>query len=460
MKTQRLARIVWIITALWALFLLLSLRFGWLDSFFFDASHAHVQGIDFFPVERGWLNLLAGRSEFDTFHSSFGPYATWLVYHPALAVVIGPLLMVFKPWTAYAVWSVLSLGLMGLSSFFIMQRGNGSLRRAIVALLFLGFPTMLMLHVGNVQAIIVLSCALLFVALDSMEANGVTRRNEAMLLAGILISLFSKPVVFAMLPLFLLLKETRRTALRSIVIYAVVSLVFLTMPALNPVAMTWNQRWFLATHADVVSQTMNPFTNGFNVTMPMQDNAIHWLAMIGMSDFRLLHIDVYSLPALLDGWLGVRTPDAIYKVPSILVLELSILIFFIRDRKARLEAALSIVMAASLLLFVTYGLVWEYHYTAVFPVAGLLIMRGLRKKLDPAIVGLSVLIWLPSLYIVLNNNVLSNQVLSSLSAQNTLRLERVGPVVLIFILLIIRATLIALRSPGGLGLPKRSTFQP
>jgi hypothetical protein len=454
-QRQRLARTLWIVTALWAVFILLSLHFGWLNAFFFDASRAHVQGIDFFPVERGWLNLFAGRSEFDTFHSGYGPYATWLVYHPALVVFVGPFLMAFKPWTAYAIWSVISMGIMGLSAYFIMQRGTGSVRRALVALLFLGFPTVLMLHVGNVQAVLVLSCALLFAALDSMESNGVTRGNERMLLAGLLISLFSKPIVFAMFPLFLLLKETRRSALRSLGIYVVVSLIFLTMPALNPVAMSWDQRWFLAMHPDVVSQTMNPFTNGFLVTAPMQDNAIHWLAMAGLSDFRLLHIDVYSLPALLDGWLGERTPDAFYKVPSILVLELSVLIVFLRDRKALLEAALYTVMAASLLLFVSYGLVWEYHFTAVFPITGLLIMRGLRSKLDPAIVGLSVLVWLPSLYFVL-----SHRDLASMSVQTALRVERVGPVVLIFGLLLIHATLVALRSPKGLGLAGSFTSQP
>jgi hypothetical protein len=286
MTRQRLARTLWIVVALWAVFILLSLHFGWLDAFFFDASHAHVQGIDFFPVERGWLNLLAGRSEFDTFHSGYGPYATWLVYHPALAVIVGPSLMAFKPWTAYAMWSVISMGLMVLSAFFILQRGTVSrgtddLRRPLVVLLFLGFPTALMLYVGNVQAVLVLSCALLFAALDSMAADGVTRRNERMLLAGLLLSLFSKPIVFAMLPLFLLLQQTRRSALRSLGIYMVVSLIFLAMPALNPVALSWGQRWFLAMHPEIVAQTMNPFTNGFIVTVPMQDNAIHWLAMAG-----------------------------------------------------------------------------------------------------------------------------------------------------------------------------------
>jgi hypothetical protein len=453
--TGRLASFVWAFTALWAAFLLLSLHFGWLDAFFFDASNAHVQGIDFFPVERGWLNLLAGRSIFDTFHSGYGPYATWLVYHPALVVVIGPLLMAFSPWTAYALWSVLSLGLMGLSAFFIARQGSGSLRKALVFLLFLGFPAALMLHVGNVQAVLVLSCALIFAAVDDICATGVSRRNQAMLLAGLLISLFSKPVVFAMLPLLLLLKETRRPVLRALGIYVLVSLVFLSVPLLNPVALGWGQRWFLATHPEIVAQAMNPFTNGFTITAPMQDNAIHWLAMRGLGGFRMLHIDVYSLPALLDGWLGTRTPDALYAVPSILVLELSVLVFFVRDRKARLDAALMTLMAASLLLFLSYGLVWEYHFTAVFPVAGLLLMRGLRNPIDRAILLLGALVWLPGLYVLMRH-----RDAASLSVQNLLRLERVGPVVLIFLLLLVRAALLALRSPAGLGLPPRAKGTP
>jgi len=445
---QRLAKIVWIITAVWAVTILLSLHYGWLDAFFFDTSRAHVQGIDFFPVERGWLNLLAGRSEFDTFRSGYGPYATWLVYHPALVVALGPFFMAFRPWVAYGIWSVVSMGLMGLSAGFLIRRGSDPLRRALVALLLLGsFPAILMLHVGNVQAVLVLSGALIFVAVDSMADNGVTPRNEAMLLAGLLLSLFSKPVVFAMLPLLLLLRQTRRSALRALVIYAVISLLFLVVPGLNPVAMTWAQRWFLMNHPEIVAQTMNPFTNGFNITPPMQDNVIHWLAMRGLVDFRLLHIGVYSLPALLDGWFGRHTPDALYRIPSILVLELSLLVCLIRDQRDRLEAALSILMAASLLVFISYGLAWEYHFTAAFPIAGLLLLRNHWGRIDRAILALSAVLWLPSLYVFLRGSDAA-----SLSVQNELRLERVVPAVLIFLLLLVRALWIAFRSPRGLGI--------
>ena len=76
-------------------FLLFSLKRGWLNNFFYDTSHSPMPGMDFFSVERGWMNLLAGRSEFHTFHSSFGPYGSWLKYHPMLAVVIGAPLMLF-----------------------------------------------------------------------------------------------------------------------------------------------------------------------------------------------------------------------------------------------------------------------------------------------------------------------------------------------------------------------------
>ncbi len=62
-QRRNMAKIVWIVTAVWAVTILLSLHYGWLDAFFFDTSRSHVQGIDFFPVERGWLNLVAGRSE-------------------------------------------------------------------------------------------------------------------------------------------------------------------------------------------------------------------------------------------------------------------------------------------------------------------------------------------------------------------------------------------------------------
>jgi glycosyltransferase involved in cell wall biosynthesis len=437
---QRIARIVWIIAVVWTLTILLSLRLGLLDAFFFDTNRAHVQGIDFFGVERAWLNLFDGRSAFDTFRSSYGPYATAPVYHPAIFLLIGPWLMAFSPWSAYGVWTLVSVALMLLSAFIIMQRGDDPLRRAFVALLLVGsFPGILMLHVGNVQAVVILACALVFTAFDDISQNGCTQHNQKMLLTGLLLSLFSKPVVLMMLPLLLLLQDTRRTALRAIATYIIVSFAFLFVPGLNPVAMEWSQRWFLFLHPDVVQQTMNLFTNGFNVTPPMQDNAMHWLTMRGMAAFRMEHIDVYSLPALCDVWLGRQTPDALFQLPILFVLAVTALVAFVRDRTARMEAALMTLMAASLLLLLSYGLVWEYHFTLILPIAALLLMRKDIDAMERAIIALTVLIWLPSLYVLLRN-----QDVGLLSVQMPLHAERVLSAGLIFALLLVRAIRIAL----------------
>ena len=444
MSRTRAAKLIWIITALWLFVLLASLKTGWLGCFFFDSSHAHVQGIDFFPVERAFLNLASGHSEYDTFAINYGPYATWFLYHPALALVIGPLFAAFAPWKAYALWTAVSIALMGASAWIIMRRSTDPLRRALVGLIMLGgFPVYIMLYVGNVQALLVLSITLVFVSVDAIREEGPTPSNQRLLLVGLLISLFSKPAVLAMLPLLLMLKQTRRTTLKAMGIYAVVSLAFLVVPGLNPESITWQQRINLATHPVVVQQTMNVYTNGFQVTPAMKDNSIHWFAMTGLSDFRLLHIDVYSLPAFLDVVLHTHTPDALYRIPAILILEMSLLVWFVRSRSQRLEAALMILMAASLIVFLSYGLVWEYHYTGVLPIAALLLMRQRLNKIEIAIIALGIIIWFPTLYCFV-----SNQDPSQLWVHTLLRLTRVLPVLAIFCLLLFNAWRTAMQ--GGL----------
>lgn len=444
MTRERAARIIWLITVVWLVVMLLSFKYGWLGGFFFDSRHAQVQGIDFFPVERAFLNLCAGRSEFDTFAIPYGPYATWFLYHPALALVVGPLLAAFAPWTAYAAWTAIAVALVGSSAWIIMRRSDDPLRRSLAGLLVLGgFPVYIMLYVGNVQALLVLSIALVLASVDAMREEGGTRLNRGLLLAGLLVSLFSKPVVLAMLPVLLMLKQTRRTTLKAVGIYAVVSFVFLVVPGLNPVPIGWAERLQLATHPEIVRQTMNVYTNGFRVTPAMKDNSVHWLAMIGLSDFRLQHVDVYSLPAFLDGLLRTRTSDALYRIPAIVILEMSLLVWFVRGRTQRLEAALMVMMAASLLVFLSYGLVWEYHYTTVLPIAALLLMRKHPSAIEWAIIALGIVVWLPSLYFLV-----STQDVTQLWVETIIRFDRVVPVLAIFCLLVVRVWLLAFE--GGL----------
>jgi hypothetical protein len=442
MTRAQTAKLIWLITALWLIVLLSSLHTGWLSGFFFDATHAHVQGIDFFPVERAFLNFTAGRSQYDTFALVYGPYASWYLYHPLLALILGPLLAALEPWTAYAVWTAISFALMAASAWLILRRTDDPVRRALIALFMLGgFPVYIMLFVGNVQALLILSFTLVFVSIDAMREEGATARKRHLLLAGLLLSLFSKPAVFAIFPLLLMLRETRRTTLKATGIYIAVSFLLIAIPGFNPVSLLWSQRIDLASHPALILQTMNVYTNGFQVTLPMQDNSVHWLAMIGLSGFRFQHVDVYSLPTFLDGLFHTLTPAALYRIPALVILAMSTLVWFVRDRATRLEAALTVFMASSLLVFLSYGLVWEYHYTGIFPVVALLLVRRHLSKLDWIIVALGAIIWLPSLYFTV-----STQDASQMWVETLIHLDRVVPVLAIFCLLMVRAAQTARQS--------------
>jgi len=437
---KTVAALVWSATAVWIVVLLASLRYGLLDRFFFDSSHAHVQGIDFFPVVRAFLSVLHGHSAYDTFSVNYGPYATWFLYHPLLAPALGPWLFWMHPWTAYAIWTAISFILMAISAGLVMRLSSDPLRRALVALVMLGaFPVYSMLYVGNVQALTVLAVTLLLVALARMagltgaepDYEAIMRRSRGMLMAGLLLSLFSKPVVLLMLPLLWMMPETRRTAWKAFAIYALVSLAFVAVPLLNPDSMDWSERISLATHPAMVQQTMNVYTNGFTVTPPMKDNAVHWFAMQALADYRLMHIDVYSLPVFLDSWLHMHTPEALYRLPAILILEFSVMVAFLRDRRPRIEAALYLTMAGSMAYLVMYSLVWEYHYTALLPVLGLLLVGKNWNAVEKTMLALGALVCGPSLYFLV-----SRQNPALLSVQNVIRLDRVVPATAIFCILV------------------------
>ena len=445
MHRARLAKILWFVTAAWVLVLLLSLHTGWLNRFFFDTSRAQVQGIDYFPVPRAALNLLDGRSAYDTFHSSFGPRATWFLYHPAAAVGLGTPLMAFSPWTGYWFWTAVSVTLMAFAAWLLMQRASDPVRKPIVMLLMLGaFPTFIMLYVGNMQALLVLALTLIFVALDKVQVDA-TRSSQRMLMAGLLLSLFTKPVALVMLPLLLLIKATRRTAAWTMMIYGAVSFLCLVIPGLNPEPISWTERLHLLLAPATVQQTMNIYVNRLDVTAPMKDNSVHWFTMVALSNFRLPNVDVFSLPVFVESWLGRSTPDSLYRVPSIVVAELTVLVAIMRSEADRLRAAASTLMAASLLVFLSYGVAWEYSYTGILPITGYLLMQRRQTWIEKAMIALGAIIWAPSLYFLV-----SAKDTDLPRIANLIRLDRVLPALLMFCLLSVDAMIRALRSPDGL----------
>ena len=422
------------ITGIWVFVELLSLRLGMLHAFFFDTAHADVQGIDYFSLPKAWLNLQAGRSMYGTFDPpAYGSHLTWYLSHPLLAVVLGWPLSRMAPMDSYGAFTMLSLAVMAACAWLLARESEDALVRRLVWLLLLGaFPTFLMLWVGNVQSLTVLGLTLLLVGLlRSMrwEADAPWYMR-----AGLLVSLFTKPVVLLMLPLLLMVKETRRAAFDALAVYVPVSLLFQAVPAVNPERISLGRVFWLAWHPAFVRRTMDIYANAFRLTPDMRDNSVHWFNLIAQSGSRLQHVDVDSLPVFLDGILGVRTPDWLYVLPTLVVLGLSVMGARLKDRPVRLEAALLVVMAASLDFFLAYPTVWEYQYTAVLPVAAVLLVRRpawkmLGRRMWAGCAGLACCAWLPSLY------VLSGSAAPDAGVLVLARLDRVVPVVGLFGLL-------------------------
>ncbi|MFT4112579.1 hypothetical protein [Silvibacterium sp.] len=424
------------ITGLCLLFELISLRIGLLDAFFYDSTHAHVQGIDYFSLPRAFLNLESGRSAYDTFSlASYGPAATWYLSHPALAVWCGSLLSLLSPWTGYGAFVLLSILLMAAAAFIAARESTDPLLRRALWMLFLcGFPTYWMLYVGNPQAFLVLALTLIVCGVLRI-ARG--RQGAWEIGIGLLLSFFSKPVVLLMLPLLLLLRETRRAAAIATAIYAGISGLFELLPALNPQALPLARLAWLAVHPGWVRTHMNIYANGFQLTPEMLDNSVHWFNLVAQSSYRLNHVDVLSLPLFLDTLFGVSTPEFVYWLPNLLVIAMSVLAARrSTGREERMQLALLVVCACATAYFLSYPTIWEYQYTATYPVAAALCL--LPRSFYPALwmkklaLGLSACFWLPSFFVFLPRNAAITP-----AQMEWIRADRVIPALLLFALMIV-----------------------
>ena len=216
--------------------------------------------------------------------------------------------------------------------------------------------------------------------------------------------------------------------------YLPVSFLFEVVPFLNPQAVGLRRVLWIAVQPAFVRQTMQIYANHLVLTPDMRDNSVHWLNLVAQSGFRLAHVDVFSLPVFLDGMLGRRTPDWLYAMPTLGVLALSLLVPRIAEPTVRHACALLLTMAASLDFFLSYPIVWEYQYTAVLPVAAILLLLPASAVFPRSVRGLSLALaaclWLPSLYF------LSGSAAPSSRMMTLVRADRVVPVTLLFAFLL------------------------
>lgn len=438
---QSITRFLPFIIIIVVVFMLLSLHFGWLNHFSFDSEYANVQGIDYFAVPKSFLNLVEGHSIFDTWGGvPYGPRATWYLAHPAFSVFVASWFSFFSPWVSYWLFVAFSLAVMGYCGYIIAKTTNDTFNKRIAYFLAVcAFPTYWMLYVGNMQAPLVLALTLIMVGIYELtytENEADIKAANQKLLAGLLISLFSKPIVLLMLPLLLFTKETRRTTLISLAVYAVVSFLFIIVPALNPEGIGWNKLLSVAFDFDFIKENMNIYKNQYKLNEYMKDNSIHWLNLIAQSEYKFMHIDVFSLPVFVDTIVGKSTSAAIYKLPIYISMFLSVGVALIEDRKTRLESALLLIMAISLSFFLSYNTVWEYQFTMVLPVIAFMPVLKERNvfyaKYIKAICWIGAFVYLPSLYFMVRSD------LSSMSSLTIIRLDRIVPVLLIFLIMIVQ----------------------
>jgi hypothetical protein len=442
-KTALIRSIPYLVIA-WVAVMLLSLRFGFLNVFSYSAAHYDTQGIDFFSLPKAFLNLLDHRSLYDSWGgAAYGPHSTWFISHPAFGLIVGFWFAFFPPWTSYWLFVLFSLGLFAWSARLLAENTDDPLlRRACYLLIICSFPTYWVLFSGNIQAVSVLSFALILAALFTLAyQTDETKRGTAkiQLLAGLLISFFSKPFALLFVPLLLVNKSTRHTTLAALLIYAVVSVLCLFTPLLNPESIGAGETLRLALHPQFVKDNLNVYKNHFALNSSMKDNSIHWLHLVAQSDYYWNHIDIISLTTFANTLAGRVLPSFIFKLPLLFALLLSLPLAMIRDARKKLELALVLTMALTLTFFLSYHTVWEYQYTLFLPAVALWpLLREKNvffRRWVPWLLAVSAFFYLPTFYFLFPGREVDAFLL------NAVRLNKVVPALLVYLMLITIACL-------------------
>ena len=429
----------------WVFCMLLSLKYGGLDPFFWAAQHAKVQGIDYFALPKSFLNLLEHRSPYDSWHGiPYGPYATWYLAHPVFSILVMPWFSFLLPWTSYIAFVIFSLLIMVYCASLFVKRATNSSQKYVYYVLFLvSFPLYWMLYVGNMHAPLVFSLTLIYLAIyDMLEQTSCKKKYNAQLLVGLLCSFFSKPIVILFIPALLFVKETRRTMSLALLIYATVSFIFIMLPPLNPEGVGLVKLFPILFDFDYIKESMNIYKNNFILTAFMKDNSIHWLNLVAQSGYRLNHIENFSFPVFFDTLLGQQLSSGLYNTPIYFCLLISSFIGFIRQRAVRLQLLLLTLMMASLSYFLSYNTVWEYQFTSIAPLVSLIFLQKNQQVFTPtqlrAIFLISSFFYLPSTYFLLDQSSIE------LSSITFIRGSRAIPALILFLLFAYQATKIML----------------
>jgi Tetratricopeptide repeat len=126
-------------------------------------------------------------------------------------------------------------------------------------------------------------------------------------------------------------------------------------------------------------------------------NGFHWLNMLNASTSRtplfyvgyareldLVHepncSEIYCLPLFVERLLDAPIPNALLRLPLVLIVAVSSLPLFLTERSQRLHALLATIMLCLLSHFLCYWVVWEYQYATLMPLLPVLWWMTQREE--------------------------------------------------------------------------------
>jgi hypothetical protein len=348
-----------IITVIWVAAMLLSLRYGFLNRFVTGAAEQAL-GFDFFQMPAGFGNLVSGSNIFLTELRDYPAPRAPYFNHPLLSVLVGPWTEPFPPYVAYGLFVAFSVTLLFVSARLLASVFNDPACKAFAYFAcFCSLPTYSMLHAGQAHIFVVASVAMILVGLMRLPQN--SEPSWKWIQAGVLLSLFSKPVALLMLPVLFLLPETRRKMLVPVEAYAVVSLLFLLVPRLNP-------GWYNATHwVNLTHASLTPLH-------------IFWL-VIPAENCYTDNTLIYSLPRLLYGHCSQFWMFSAVAVLVGIVLAASVLTTVLSDQVCRVKVAVCTIVLCVFSHYLCYFMAYEYPYAALSPtLPALLWLRNCEEN--------------------------------------------------------------------------------
>lgn len=391
-----------------AVVFLSSIHFGFLNRFVIGSYHGNV-GFDFFPIPRAFDNLIHGRSMYDTWSSNYGPYSTWYPYHPLLPLFAGSWTSQLAPWVSFWCFVVVSLGILVIAAEQLRP-----LHWAAPLLIFANFPVYLMLWNAQMHIFLNLGIALVLRGVADLE-SGREQGTSVRILVGLMFSLFSKPMVLALMPILLLHKASRSSVWIALSIYGLVSIAFLTLPWLDP----------------------------------MRDNRAHWMHIVIQGNRIDGNVELFSIPEMLARWTGKKVVPWWTKIPILSAVALGSSLLFpwnrLRNRFERgwvspsVERMLLAICTILASYYLSYPNIWEYHYTTLFLTFPALLWMSADGNWSPLarklLVGALITFYLPTPYFLVNR--------TSAAVYAFVPLFRVLPVALIFVLIFVRQVTVA-----------------